>query len=158
MNGWKLALREATAAGGAAALLSLAVLAEEGRRRADAPAAPINAVSHWLWGDESLRADRLSVRHTAVGVLTHAMAAVFWAAVQSLASRRWAPDRTLPQALAGGLATSALAFTVDYAMVPRRLTPGYEHRLGRGGMLATYGALAAGFALGAWWFGARGRR
>ena len=55
----------------------------------------------------------------------------------------------MPQAVAGGVATSAVALLVDYQMVPQRLTPGYEHRLSTGAMLATYGALAAGFALGA---------
>ena len=38
---------------------------------------------------------------------------------------------------------------VDYTLVPKRLTPGYEHRLSTGAMVATFGALAAGFALGA---------
>jgi hypothetical protein len=38
---------------------------------------------------------------------------------------------------------------VDYHVVPKRLTPGYEHRISSGALLATYGALAAGLALGA---------
>ena len=34
-------------------------------------------------------------------------------------------------------------------MVPERLTPGFEHRLSTGAMVATYAALAAGLVLGA---------
>lgn len=39
--------------------------------------------------------------------------------------------------------------TRRYTITPRRLTPGYEHRLDGRGMVAVYAALAAGSALGA---------
>ena len=148
MSNWKTALREGSVAGTAATLLSLLVLAAAGRQRG-AAAAPVNAISHWLWGDESLHADRASLRHTAVGLLTHQAAAIGWATLYSRVHGHRPSAKQLPQALAGGVATSAVAFAVDYALVPKRLTPGYEHRLGSGAMLATYGSLAAGFALGA---------
>jgi hypothetical protein len=66
--------------------------------------------------------------------------------------------------LAGALSTIALAIlgrrqagsasapinaVSHYKVVPRRLTPGYEHRLDGSGMLAVYATLALGFALGA---------
>jgi hypothetical protein len=42
-----------------------------------------------------------------------------------------------------------VAYFVDYELIPKRLTPGYEHRVSKGAMVAIYAALAAGFVLGA---------
>lgn len=149
MNSWKTALREGVVAGTAASILSTAVLATAGLRQAGSAVAPTNAVSHWLWGDESLHAQQPTWRHTATGYVTHHLASVFWATLYSLVYGHRDEAKRLPQAAAGGVATSAVALWVDYQMVPKRLTPGYEHRLSTGAMLATYGAMAAGFALGA---------
>lgn len=149
MSFWKTALREGVVAGTAASLLSTAVLAAAGLRQAGSAVAPTNAVSHWLWGDESLHAQQPSWRHTVTGYVTHHLASIFWASLYSLAYGHRDEAKRLPQAVAGGVATSAVALLVDYQMVPKRLTPGYEHRLSTSAMLATYGALAAGFALGA---------
>lgn len=149
MKLWNTALREGSIAGASAMLLSLPVLAYAGRRQDGSAVAPMNAVAHWLWGDASLRADDASLRHTGTGLATHLGAAVFW---PTLYSRLWGHRpraKSLGQAIAGGAATSAVAFAIDYGVVPKRLTPGFEHRLDRGAMLATYGSLAAGFALGA---------
>lgn len=149
MNSWKNALREGAVAGTFASILSTAVLATAGRRQAGSAVAPTNAVSHWLWGEESLRAQRPSLRHTLIGYLTHHLASIFWAALYSRVYGHRPQAKTVPQALAGGVATSAVACLVDYQLVPKRLTPGYEHRISTPAMVVTYGALAAGFALGA---------
>jgi hypothetical protein len=149
MNPWKTALREGAITGTVAGLLSTAVLAISGQRQAGSAVAPINAVSHWLFGDESLHADEPSLRHTLTGYLTNHLAAIFWAMLYSRAYGHREEAKRLPKALAGGVATSAVAYAVDYYVVPKRLTPGYEHRISSGAMLATYGALAAGLALGA---------
>lgn len=149
MSPWKIALREGAVAGTVASLLSTAVLALAGRREAGSAVAPTNAVSHWLWGDESLVAQQPDLRHTLTGYVTHHLASVFWATLYSRIFGHREDAKELPQAIAGGVATSATAYVVDYYMVPKRLTPGYEHRISSGAMLATYGALAAGFALGA---------
>jgi hypothetical protein len=149
MNKWKIAVREGAVAGTVASILSTAVLATAGQRQAGSAVAPTNAVSHWLWGEESLHAQRPTLRHTLTGYVTHHLASVFWAALYSLLYGHRDEAKTVPQAIAGGVATSAVACLVDYQMVPKRLTPGYEHRISTGAMVATYGALAAGFALGA---------
>ncbi len=149
------ALRDGAVAGSVASLLSTAVLALAGARQAGSPVAPTNAVSHWLWGDEALQAQRPTLRHTATGYVTHHLAAVFWAALYSLLYGQRRPARSVPQAIAGGVATSAVAFAVDYGVVPRRLTPGFEHRLSDTAMFATYASLALGFAIGAMLVGRR---
>jgi hypothetical protein len=146
---WSTALREGAVAGTVASVLSTAVLALSGWRQAGSAVAPTNAVSHWLWGDESLHAQKPSWRYTLTGYVTHHLASIFWATLYSRLHGHREDAKTVPQAVAGGVATSAVAYAVDYYMVPKRLTPGYEHRISAGAMLATYGALAAGFALGA---------
>ncbi|HWI78836.1 MAG TPA: hypothetical protein VNS31_06535 [Ramlibacter sp.] len=149
MSYWKTAVREGAITGTIAGLFSTAVLAVAGRRESGSAVAPINAVSHWLWGDESLHAQEASLRHTLTGYVTNHLAAIFWAMLYSRAYGHREEAKRLPQAIAGGVATSAIAYAVDYHVVPKRLTPGYEHRISPGALLATYGALAAGLALGA---------
>lgn len=149
MTVWKAALREGAVAGTVASVVSTALLAALGKRQAGSAVAPTNAVSHWLWGDESLHAQQPSLRHTLAGYITHHGACIFWATLYSWLHGHREDAKTLPRAVAGGIATSAAAYVVDYKVVPKRLTPGFEHRLSAGGMAATYAALAAGFALGA---------
>jgi len=155
MSLWRTALREGAVTGSLASLLSTAVLVVAGRRQGGNAVAPVNAVSHWLWGDESLDAERLSWRHTATGYLTQHLASVFWAILYSLAYGHRREAKRLPQAVAGAVATSAVASFVDYQVVPERLTPGFEHRLSTGAMVTTYAALAAGLVLGALLLGRR---
>jgi hypothetical protein len=146
---WKKALREGVVAGSLASVLSTVVLALAGSRQNGSAVAPINATSHWLWGDESLQAQEPTWRHTFIGYLTQHAASIFWATLYSRFYGHRDEAKQLPEAIAGGVATSAVAYLVDYNAIPKRLTPGYEHRLSNGAMLATYAALAAGFALGA---------
>jgi hypothetical protein len=145
---WGQALREGTIAGIVAGTLSTIVLGIVGKRQAGSAEAPINAASHWLWGDESLREDRRTWRHTLTGLLTQHAASVFWAVLYSRLYGHKPEAKQFTRAAAGAIATSAVAYVVDYKIVPKRLTPGYEHRLHSSGMLAVYAALTAGFALG----------
>lgn len=49
--------------------------------------------------------------------------------------------------VANATATTALvAYVVDYHVVPKRVTPGFESRLPKGTLGLTYVALGAGFA------------
>lgn len=147
---WAQVLREGAVAGTVASVLSTAALAAAGRRQAGSVAAPVNAASHWLWGDESLREDRATWKHTLVGAATQHAASVLWATLYAALYGHRPEAKQWPQAVAGGVATSATAYVIDYTITPKRFTPGYEHRLDGKGMLAVFAALAAGFALGAW--------
>lgn len=149
MDKWKQALREGMVTGSVASLLSTATLAIAGRCETGSAAAPVNAVSHWLWGDEALREDRLTWRHTLTGYVTQHLAAVFWAVLYARIYGHRAQAKRLPQAIAGGIATSATAAAIDYNLIPRRLRPGYENRLSATSMVLTFGSIAAGLALGA---------
>jgi len=146
---WAQVLREGAIAGTVASLLSTAVLAAMGRRQSGSALAAVNAPGHWLWGDESLHQEQATWRHTATGVLTQHAASILWATLYAAVYGHRPEAKRLPQAVVGGIATSATAYVIDYTITPKRFTPGYEHRLDGRGMLAVYAALAAGFALGA---------
>ncbi|WP_280155007.1 hypothetical protein [Piscinibacter sp. XHJ-5] len=131
-----------------ASLASGAVLAWRGRAENASAAAPLNAPAHWFFGDESLRQDEVSWKHTATGLVTHHMSSVFWAALHQLLLARH--RRVTPARVAGdAVAVTAIAAVVDLKLVPRRLTPGFERRLSRPSLAGVYVGFAAGLALGA---------
>jgi hypothetical protein len=153
---WKDALFEGTVSGSLASLASAVALVEAGQRELDAPAAPVNAISHWLWQRRSFREDGVSRRFTLTGYLIHHAASIFWA---TLHARAWGRRRQAAQpgpAIAGAAVTAAVACFVDYRLTPERLTPGFEHRLSSRALVGVYACFALGLALGS--IAARTRR
>lgn len=144
---WSRALREGAVAGTVASILSAACLVWAGNRRGE-PAAPINAVSHWFFGDLALRKDDPSALYTVAGYVTHHLASMFWAVLHAKAwgARREAKE-PLPAA-AGAIAASGVACFVDYQLTPKRFTPGFEHRLSRPELAGVYASFALGLAIG----------
>jgi hypothetical protein len=140
----RLTLAGSTLAG----TLSALALAWRGRRENASSAAPLNAVSHWLWGDEALRHDDVSTRHTATGVLIHAASSVLWGTMFALLRSRRAESGGLGIVVDATAVTATAAF-VDLKVVPNRLTPGFERRLSPGGLVCVYAAFALGLALAA---------
>ena len=130
-----------------AAALSLAVLAWRGRVDTGSAAAPVNAVSHILWGDESLRRDDATAAHTLLGGTVHAASALFWAGLYGWV-RRQRSRPSSPGAAADAAVLTLIAAVVDLKLVPRRLTPGFERRLSAASLVSVYAALGAGLALG----------
>jgi len=125
-----------------------AAIAASGAIELSNAAAPLNAVSHILWGDAAARQNDISARYTALGTAINAAAMASWCVLHHAIFR---PDRRragLAPALARGAATAAAAYVVDYYVVPRRLTPGFEKRLSGRSMFAVYAALALGLVLG----------
>jgi hypothetical protein len=106
-----------------------------GRREVGAYAAPLNATSHILWGDAAARRDSASAKYTGTGALLHYGAAIFWALLYEALPGR-APMRAA--------ATAVTAYVVDYHVVPRRLTPGFEMRLSAPALAGVYLALGLG--------------
>jgi len=147
MTSWTQALRFGTLAGSVASVVSAVYLARVGHRRNGEPAAPLNAVSHWFFGDAALREDGPSMRHTLTGYLVHHGASVFWGTLHAKFWGRRAAAAPMP-ALAAAVATSAAACFVDYRMTPRRLTPGFERRVSTRELALVYGWFAVGLAAG----------
>jgi hypothetical protein len=158
MNAWEEALREGAVTGSMASVASALALVAAGRRENGDGAAPVNAVSHWVWGDAALREGGPTLRHTLTGYLVHHGASIFWGTLHARAwGMRAGAKRPLP-ALAGAAAASAIACFVDYRMTPQRLTPGFEHRLSTRAMVLVYACFGLGLALGSLSLARRSRR
>ncbi|HEX2543322.1 MAG TPA: hypothetical protein VHL79_00490 [Ramlibacter sp.] len=147
MSTWKQAFREGLVSGSLASIVSAAYLALAGERRSH-PAAPVNAISHWFFGRRALEQDDPDPTYTVVGYLIHHGASVFWAVLHAkLWGTRAIAKEPLPAA-AGAIAAASVASFVDYQLTPKRLTPGFEHRLGRPEMLNVYACFAIGLMVG----------
>jgi hypothetical protein len=144
---WKQALREGAVSGSLASILSAGYLALCGNRR-DQPAAPLNAVSHWFFGNRAIREGEPDPVYTATGYVVHHVASIFWGVLHAKAwGGRPVAKQPLP-AVAGAVAAAGIASFVDYQLTPKRLTPGFEHRLGRPEMVNVYACFALGLAIG----------
>jgi hypothetical protein len=136
--------------GNLAGVASMAALAWRGRREIGSAVAPVNAPSHWLWGDAALRQDAPSWRYTGVGMLIHQASAVMWGVLYEWlwAARR--PAQTVPNQLRDAAIATAAAAAVDLLLTPKRFTPGFERRLSPSGLVWTYGLFALGVAAGSY--------
>jgi hypothetical protein len=108
---------------------------------------PVNATSHWLWGPDAAKRSSADIAHTATGATTNQAAAMFWGTIFGiyLASR---PPRSGIRIFLDAGIMSAIAGAVDYGMVPRRLTPGWELVLPPKSVAAILAAMALGLAAG----------
>lgn len=146
-------LKRTLVSGTVSGLASSLAAAVAGKRENASYAAPINATSHVLWGDEAALHDGASLKYTATGFLINNAAAMMWAAVYGKwvepAVARWFARRPALRPLApavSAVAVSAGAYVTDYYLVPRRFTPGYEKRVSGKSMALIFGALALGLA------------
>lgn len=148
-------LARALASGTLSALAGTLAAALAGKRENASYAAPINATSHILWGDEAARHDGVSAKYTGTGFLLNHAAAVMWSAihekwVEPAIERRLAnrPELRPLAPVLSAAAVSAGAYVTDYYLVPRRFTPGFEKRVSGRSMATIYAALALGMAAG----------
>jgi hypothetical protein len=86
-----------------------------------------------------------SVRHTLLGLGIHQAAAIFWALLFERIAPRSPRDHAIG-VLAAAAGTAATAYCVDYHVVPKRLTPGFEAHLGARSMTRVYVGIAIGLA------------
>jgi hypothetical protein len=142
-----LVVRHTLGDGLLAALLSIGALLWRGLVDSGSGAAPVNAISHWLWPREALRRDDVSLQYTGTGGVVHVASSMLWAGLYgALRARRRHP--TPVNAVTDAAAVSALAAVVDYKLVPKRLTPGFEERLSQRSLFFVYAGFAMGLAVG----------
>lgn len=135
-------LTDACVTGAITALATFAIPALSRRARGESVAAPVNAESHVFWGDEASRHDDLSMRYTAVGAATHVGACLWWGGIYEAAMGD--PLHSSDDADWRGAAATALgAYVLDYHLLPRRFTPGFEKRYSAGDMLAFFATFVA---------------
>lgn len=137
-------IRDVSSASAAATATTTAATLLLGATRDTSPWAPLNAVSHILWGDEAALHTEPSATYTATGAALNGGAMVMWAAAHE-SLRRLLPPGPAASVVAGA-SIAAAAYVIDYHVVPRRLTPGFEKRLSGRSMFWIYAALAAGLA------------
>lgn len=125
--------------------LSAALLLWRGRVDTGSAAAPVNAISHWIWPRAALRQDGASARFSLTGLGIHFGAAALWCGLYEALRARRAP--TPRQAVVDAATVATVAAVVDLACVPDRLTPGFEKRLTPRSLVLVYAAFAAGLAL-----------
>lgn len=130
-----------------AAALSGGSMAARSRSDSGSAVAAVNAPAHWVHGEESIRSEAVSARHTLTGAAIHTASAMLWAGLyEALQARR--RRRTVGGALVDAAGVAALAAVVDLKLVPERLTPGFQHRMSRESLWLVYGSFALGLALG----------
>jgi hypothetical protein len=148
MKPWKQALRDGWVTGSLAGLTSMLPLAWRGRRENGSALGPLNAPSHWVWGDKALQQDGPSWRYTGLGLLIHQGSAVFWGVLYERFIARSERARPLRADIGDAVVATAVAATVDFVLTPKRFTPGFEKRLSPQGLLMVYLGFALGVAAG----------
>jgi hypothetical protein len=146
-DAWRKSARAALVSGSAASVASAATLALGGVVEGNDPVTPMNGPSQWVWGRRAAHARDRGIRHTVLGYAIHHAMSVMWATVFERL-RRVRPGAT--STMAAAVATSALAYVVDYKVVPQRLQPGFDAQVPRATLGAFYVAFAAALAAAAW--------
>lgn len=119
-----------------------AVLAFAAAARGRPAVAPSNATSHWMHGEKAGATVDIDAEHTALGQATHTGASIFW----SVLFHAWRKRRSPGTLMGDAVATAAVAGVVDYAVVPKRLTPGWELVLPKSDIALTYAVMALALA------------
>lgn len=138
-------VKEVSAASAAATTATTAATLALGAANDTSAWAPLNAVSHIVWGDEAARHTEASAAYTATGAALNGGAMLMWATAHTALRRRLPPGPAA--SIIAGATVAAAAYVTDYYLVPKRLTPGFEKRLSGRSMFWIYAALAAGLAL-----------
>ena len=148
MSDWQEWLQDSLSTGAVATVATTVAAAACGQAEDGHVIAPINAVSHILWGDEAATHEEPSYQYTLPGLALNAVAVTGWAGVHELLFGKAAAQGRTAEVLLGGAFVSALAFVTDHRVVPDRLTPGFEKRLSNGSLLGIYGTLAIALGVG----------
>ncbi len=148
MKTWRRALQDGLVTGSLASLTSLAGLVLCARCERVQPWGPVNAPSHWVWGDEALVQDGGSLRYSATALAVHHLSAGFWGVLHARMADPDGDDRRLSRQIRDAAITTAAAAWVDLGVVPHRLTPGFQERLSARSMVVVYGLFGLGLLAG----------
>jgi hypothetical protein len=141
-------LVSALVTGTVASIVSTAALAALSKAEGKRGALPTNSTSHWLHGEDAGRVKEMDMPHTGIGLTTHHASAVFWA----LPFEAWLashPPRSNVELMRNAFVVAAAAAIVDYGIVPKRLTPGWELTLSQKSIVGAFASLAVGLTAGA---------
>jgi hypothetical protein len=116
----------AAVTGTVAAIFTTVALGLLARAEGRPPLAPVNASGHWLHGEGAGKGGRADIAHTGTGLATNHLASIFWAL--PFEWRLAGKEAQTPGAILREAASmAAIAAAVDYGLMPKRLTPGWEN-------------------------------
>lgn len=132
--------------GAGAAIGSVAAILVLAKAEGKPVLSPVNASSHWLWGENAGKHSGASFTYTGIGGVTNICAGLMWGSLLGAHLQRERPSKL--EIAKAGATTGAVAGLLDYGLLPRRLSPGWELVLsGRAVVLAMAG-MAAGAVIG----------
>jgi len=145
-------LRRALTSGTVTGIATALAASIAGKREGGSYAAPLNAVSHILWGDKAAQKDYPSLKYTLTGILLNHASAIFWALFYekwfgqrgASGGTRAREPRSLVKPVLGAAAVTASSYIIDYYLIPKRFTPGFEKRLSGKSLATIFGVLAVG--------------
>lgn len=142
----QLAIRSIKTAAIATAATSAAIMFVS-KRDTGSPWAAFNSICHMVDGDASELPSDFAPRETLLGAGLNASAIASWAVLYE-----WLLGGVpLPSSAFWAALATAGIWVVDYRLVPKRFTPGFEKRLSKRSVALAYMALAATFALSTAW-------
>ncbi|PTQ81518.1 hypothetical protein C8R21_10969 [Nitrosospira multiformis] len=153
-------LGRAVISGTVSGLATAGVASFAGKYENGSYAAPLNATSHIIWGEEAAYHDRPSLKYTLTGFLLNHASTIFWASFyEKLSGSHGARQRmrrfpftispepvSLVKPVCRGAAVAVAAYIIDYYLIPKRFTPGFEKRVSGKSLTAIFAALAVGLA------------
>lgn len=141
-------LRDGLRTGLAGAAAVSAALAAMGKAKHGTTAwTPFNAIAHMVFGDRATGVSGFAPKETLSGLGLNVGSLGVWGGLYE----KFAGGVAFPASLATGAAASALIWVFDYKIMPRRLQPGFEKRLGTESVVATYALLALTLGLSPLW-------
>jgi hypothetical protein len=133
----------------AGAAATTATIAALGQAKEGSPWTPFNAIAHMFFGENAASVEGFAPKETLSGLGLNLSALGVWGGLyEKLAGRV-----PFPQSLGAGAAAAALIWLLDYKILPERLRPGFEKRLGPESIAAVYVLLALTLGLSPLWKG-----
>lgn len=132
--------------GAGAALGSVGAIMALAKAEGKPALGPVNASSHWLWGDEAGQHSQADFRHTGMGGATNIGAGLMWGGLFGAYLQRRSPSAT--DIVRDGAVLGAIASLLDYGLLPRRLSPGWEQVLSSRSVVLAMASMALGAVSG----------
>lgn len=129
-----------------ATTVGLMVLGAVERR---SPFAPLNAISHMFYRSEAYGVDTPTAKFLIPGVALNLAAMAGWGLLLELSYRSLhVTPANVGLTVLLAIAMTVVAYVVDYHVVPKRFTPGFEYVLSIRALFGTYVILAMSLAAG----------
>jgi hypothetical protein len=144
---WSDTLQDGLVAGSIVSVVTIAAIAWRGIADSGSAVAPINATSHVIYGPGAGSVGVRDLKHTLPGLAINAGASVFWAMVYEGIFGPTSGRGAVGKALLGGGVVAGLAYLIDYHLMPKRLTPGWEEAVSGRSLAMIFGAMALSLPL-----------